>query len=167
MKIAITDTNIFIDCIKIGFLEYLFEIDYEIHTTEFVLNEFHEHQKQILDKFIQSGNLLVKTFDADELETLINLDVPSGLSSIDKGVFYFATLNEKYEVFTNDGLLRKTCQKNGIQIHGIIWIFDKLIEKKKVTPPQAIQALEKLIRGYHRLPLDECRKRFNDWRAII
>jgi len=42
MKLIITDTNVFFDLISIGALPEFFALDFDICTTDFVINEIHE-----------------------------------------------------------------------------------------------------------------------------
>ena len=45
--VAVSDTNIFIDLLETSLLEKLFHLPWEIHTTDFILNEIKEaHQKK-------------------------------------------------------------------------------------------------------------------------
>ena len=55
MKLIITDTNIFFDIISIGALPELFNLDYEINTTEFVIEEIKQSdQKEAIEVFIKA-----------------------------------------------------------------------------------------------------------------
>ncbi len=72
MKLIITDTNIFFDIISIGALPEFFSLDYEICTTEFVIEEIKESdQKDAIDVFIRAKEINVIGFSADEIDEII------------------------------------------------------------------------------------------------
>jgi predicted nucleic acid-binding protein len=69
MKLIITDTNVFFDLINIQALPEFFSMDYEICTTDFVLNEIlFSSQKNQIDAFIRSRKLTVYSFTSKEIE---------------------------------------------------------------------------------------------------
>jgi predicted nucleic acid-binding protein len=62
MRIAVIDTNIFIDLIKTELLPKLFETEFLIHTTAEVVNELLDHQQRALVDFIRDKKLIVCHF---------------------------------------------------------------------------------------------------------
>lgn len=71
--VAVSDTNIFIDLLETSLLEKLFHLPWEIHTTDFILNEIKEaHQKKQMNTIRSHYKLTVKRFEIDELNTLID-----------------------------------------------------------------------------------------------
>ena len=45
--VAVSDTNIFIDLLETSLLDKLFLLPWEIHTTEFILNEIKEEPHKL------------------------------------------------------------------------------------------------------------------------
>lgn len=166
MKIAITDTNIFISLIRMDLLDRLFEIGYEIHTTEHVLEELTEIQKQKAEVFVKRGLLIKYSFQADEIIKISELSIPAGLAFVDRGLYYYSKQGQDYLLLTSDNLLRKTSQKNGIAIHGILWLLDTFLASRVATKEELYQGLTKLTQGYHRLPQEECNKRLKAWFSL-
>lgn len=67
-KIAVSDTNIFIDLISVNLLDGFFGLPWEIHTTDMVIDELiRSEQHEAIGRFRQNGNLKVKSFDGEEL----------------------------------------------------------------------------------------------------
>lgn len=66
-------------------------------------------------------------------------------------------------LLTGDAPLRKHASKNKIPVHGILWIFDQLLEHRLITPNHAHDKLTDLLTLNVRLPKAECRKRLNEW----
>ena len=61
MEIIVNDTNIFIDLYSCNLLDDFFMLPYNIHTTDFVMNELKEdEQRKVVTKFRNSGQLTIK-----------------------------------------------------------------------------------------------------------
>lgn len=163
MKIAVTDTNIFIYLLKASLLQGLFEIGYEVHTTNLILYELGEDGNKFLDQYIREGKLIVYSFSMEEIQEINDTNLPNGLSFEDKGLFFYVNLWKGPILLTNDGLLRKTSIKKEVEVHGILWVMDKLLEKKRYTSNDLADGLKKMLNGYHRLPKAECEIRLKLW----
>lgn len=48
-------------------------------------------------------------------------------------------------VLSSDKAVRNCAKKKSIEYHGMLWIFDKLIETKKISANLASEKLQKLI----------------------
>lgn len=165
MKIAVTDTNIFIDLIKTNLLINLFKIGVSITTTEEVINELLDYQQAVLSPFIESGNLIVSNFSADDIGPIERWPIPRGLSVVDVDLFLFAKTGGNYLILTNDQLLRSTCQHYHIEAHGMLWLMDLFFENGLSTGLELCEALSLLMKGFHRLPVLECKNRLIKWSA--
>lgn len=69
MRLAITDANIFIDLIHIGFVDHLFKIGFEIHTCAEVVEALNERQQAILVAFREQALLTVHHLSEDDEST--------------------------------------------------------------------------------------------------
>ena len=54
-----------------------------------------------------------------------------------------------------------------IEVHGTIYIFDKIVEQKILTPAIAADKLELLYSINHRLPKSEIDSRIEKWRGSL
>ncbi len=160
MKIAITDANIFIDLIHIGLHGKLFSLGFELHTSYEVFDELSESQQHALQPFVDRGDLTVN--NCDEISPIESVRKMKGLSSSDKSVLYLAS-HLSAMVLSGDGLVRKVAGVQKIELHGVFWLLDRIIEKKLVTKKLARKALQKLMSYNKRLPIDECNKRLSSW----
>jgi hypothetical protein len=68
-------------------------------------------------------------------------------------------------VLTGDMVLRKYVQSQGIETHGILWVFDCWLENGILEPDQAVSYLESVMEINSRLPLEACSKRLAQWRV--
>jgi hypothetical protein len=164
MKLAVTDANIFIDLIKLQMLALLFNIDIEIHTTKEIVDQLNDQQLLHLTEFIDSWDLRVHYLSADQLQEVIKLATPRSLEFADKSVAWLS-LQLAATVLTGDGPLRKYCQTKHLEVRGIIWLFDVVIEKGLLSPSSAAEKMESLLRFNNRLPKDECSHRIQQWRV--
>ncbi len=144
MKLAITDACIFIDLHDLELLDVFFSLNLEIHTSLDVFNELYPEQKSILQTFAIVNKLKIHNIDSKSRMEIMKTTFPLGLSEVDKTVLYLA---EKYSalVISSDKAVRNFAKKCTIECHGILWIFDQMIEHHKISKALAISKLEELI----------------------
>ena len=66
-KIVVNDTNIFIDLYKIGLMEEMFSLPWEIHTTRLVLVEIiREGQQESVNLYVNDGRLHIPELSYEE-----------------------------------------------------------------------------------------------------
>ena len=162
MRIAITDANVFIDLFEINWLPHLFSLRLEIVTTIEVFNELSPLQQQSFSQWQRTGQLRLVEVLLSEHPYVQQISDSRRLSFSDRTVLYIA-IRDKLMILTGDNMIRKNAQKLGLEVHGMLWIFDKLIEYQTVKPFEAIDALQALLRVNDWLPIDECLKRMELW----
>ena len=55
--------------------------------------------------------------------------------------------------------------REGVVVHGTLWVLDATVRLGVVSPVQAAQALEQMLERGSRLPQTERQKRLRQWRA--
>lgn len=81
-------------------------------------------------------------------------------------VFALATAKGKgLPLLTGDKDLRNAAKKEKVEVHGTIWILDRLVEESILPPTAAVDALEKMLAARARLPAKECEERLKRWRT--
>lgn len=164
MKVAVTDANIFIDLIFLDLIDHLFKLDVELYTTHEVVEELNESQQKIVRHYQSSNRLGVLITEEIELITQLPKHIPiNKLSFADLTVFHFA-MKMNTGILTGDSLLRKISEKQGLDVHGIIWVFDKMIELELISTINAASKLESLLNFNKRLPVHECQVRIKKWK---
>ena len=145
MKIAVTDACIFIDLHDLNLTNLLFSLQLEIHTSLDVFNELHIHQQNLLLAFHSIGKLTIHNILAEDRINIQRQNYPKALSDNDKTVLFLA---EKIQamILSSDKAVRNCAKKNSIEYHGMLWVFDKLLETDLLSPSQATQKLETLIK---------------------
>ena len=137
-KIVVNDTNIFIDIYKIGLLEEMFSLPWEIHTTRLVLVEIiREGQQESVNLYVNDGRLHIPELSEEEMLSIAKMK----LQYSDCSVWYYA-LKNNYTLLTGDRKLRNISALDNIEVHGILYIFDKMVEQKVLTPAIAADKLD-------------------------
>lgn len=169
--IVVSDTNILIDLIEAGVLEQFFLLPMKVHTTDIVISEVTvPKQKTQVRTLVQTRCLTVKTFTPDEMLKLFEFVNSKrrrcNLRVADFSVWQYAAENG-HVLLTGDGNLRKLAAEDGVEVHGTIYVFDKMIEHKVLTPAIAADKLELLYSINHRLPKSEIDLRIKLWRGSL
>lgn len=167
IKTAVTDACIFIVLYDLELVTLFFNLDIEIHTTSSVLFELYSEQQQILKAYQSVGRLTIHNLQEQDYIEIHTEDYPKSLTIIDKSVLHIANkLNAC--VLSSDKTVRNCAKNKDIEYHGMVWIFDKLVEEKKLTPKEAATKLKQLISTnfifQNNQPLvAEIEKRFKRW----
>lgn len=164
-RLFVTDSNIFFDLVSVDLLDEFFRLPYEIHTTDFVIGEIldEESSRQINGK-ITAKDLTVKTFDGNELSEIVQMYNTSGTNAsvTDCSVWYYAR-QISAKLITGDGKLRRIAENDGLDVSGILFVFDLMICEGLITESVAGRKLADLMSINSRLPLRECQKRLAAW----
>lgn len=160
-RIYISDTNIWIDFGRAGLLNALFALPFTFVSTDIVVDELSHPDP---DGLVQRG-LVVQALDAAEVESLFGLMAEHGNSSLADVSCYLVAKAQGRPLLTGDGRLRKQAIKDGLQVHGALWLLDQLLDHALVTPVQAAAALQSMLAQGARLPANECSQRVAKWRG--
>ena len=164
MQIVVNDTNIFFDLITAEMVEIFFRLPFEVHTTDFVINEIEEEeQKIIIAEIIARGELIVVTSEPTDLEIVYEkMNQNHQLSIEDCSVWHYSEVND-FILLTGDGALRKAALKAGVDVKGLLFVFDELVERGLLLPQLASEKLRILLNAGTRLPQKECDDRIKMW----
>ena len=168
IKIVVTDACIFIDLHDLGLTNSFFNLDFDIHTTSAVLYELYSEQQQILKAYQSVGRLTVHNLKEKDFIEIYSEEYPKSLSETDKSVLHIANRINAC-VLSSDKILRNYAKNKGVECHGMIWIFDKLIEMSVLTKREAVNKLKQLVdtnfvfQNNQQL-IDEIEKRLKLWK---
>ncbi len=166
MRIIVNDANILIDLVDLKILPHFFQLEYDFHTTEMILNELFPEQKEALEPYIETGRLIIDDISDDDLIAIVNIRISRpNLSEQDCSAFYQAQ-KVNAALITSDNTLRKFAQANNVEVHGHFWVFDNLVDTGLLTGIRAIEKLDELCNVVNPklgLPVIECQKRIKKW----
>jgi hypothetical protein len=159
--VYISDSNIWIDFRNAGLLDQLFKLPFALCCTDFVLRELNDFPK---DQMIMSG-LIVEQMDDKTIARLFELKIEHNNSSLADVSCYLLAQTTGRPLLTGDGMLRKRASKDRIQVHGGLWLLDRMVDHAILEPDHAANALELMLEHGARLPPSECQTRISLWRA--
>lgn len=168
LKIAVTDACIFIDLYDLGLVTSFFQLDIEIHTTSSVYFELYSEQQQVLKAYQSVDRLFVHNLKEEDFLEIHSESYPKSLSETDKSVLHIASKLDAC-VLSSDKTVRNCAKNKDIEYHGMIWIFDKLVEVNILTEKEAASKLKQLVATnfifQNNQPLvDEIEKRLTLWK---
>lgn len=168
LKIAVTDACIFIDLYDLGLVKAFFQLEVDIHTTSLVYFELYSEQQQILKAYQSVDRLIVHNIKEEDFLLIQSESFPKSLSETDKSVLHVANKINAC-VLSSDKTVRNWAKNKEIEYHGMIWIFDRLVEANILTKKQAAIKLEELIATNYifqnnRLLVEEIEKRLKLWK---
>jgi predicted nucleic acid-binding protein len=70
---------------------------------------------------------------------------------------------EEAILLTGDGALRSLAEGNGIEVHGMLWVLEEMIQEGVLVSARAVRALETMLENGSRLPEAECRACLRRW----
>lgn len=167
MIVVVNDANILIDLIKLQLVEAFFNIDWEFHSTNLIIeNELYDTQKAQLQPYIDTGRLIIQELDMDDMLTIMKMQAQKPqLSDKDCSALHCAQ-KLKASLITSDNPLRKYAKEIKVEVHGHLWVFDALLAHHCITTEMAIHKLNELntINAKLNLPKKECEARMEQWK---
>ena len=167
MKVTVKDANILIDLIESELLGLWFKLGVETYISDLVQLEISEEsQKKVLKSFIDAGLLMVEHLTSAEMEAARIKRDKHRISIEDASALILAQKKDAM-LLSGDGTLRKTAKAEGIDVHGVIWVFARLVERALLTPSDAITKLQALQASGAFLPQELCDRQIHEWRKRI
>jgi predicted nucleic acid-binding protein len=158
-RVYISDTNIWIDFGHAGLLDALFALPFTFVSTDFVLEELEQPSPLGL---VERG-LVVEPLGPKAVEQLFVVMAEHGNSSLADVSCYLVAKAQGVPLLTGDGRLRKQATRDGVQVHGTLWLLDQLVAQRVILPAQAAAALQVILDRGSRLPQSECDLRRAAW----
>lgn len=165
MRILINDANIFIDLVKLELLVAFSNLSFDLHTTDFVIEELNGEQQVHIIKLSEFKRLNVIETNTIEDFLGINgiLENSNGLSFEDCSVWYYSKKLSGV-LLTGDGKLRKLASKDDIEVRGVIYLFDEFLIQNLISFEEAVEKIKQLRLLNNRLPKKEIEKRIDCWK---
>lgn len=164
MIVLVNDAGILIDLLKADLIAPFFRMEYELHVTDFVVAEVKEENADQLHAFVQSGRLIKKSFDFDELKEIQVLEERHKALSVPDCSCLYLSRKLSATLLTGDAALRKIAEENAIPVHGLLWIFDELVQNGRISRKTACEKLAHIRSVNPRLPVDACENRLKKWK---
>lgn len=165
MRIAVQDANVLIDLELAGLFEAWFSLGIETHTTDLIKGELAKGNHHQAIAYFGSGQIREYQLSWEELAKVEELEreVNSKAKFADCSVLFLAMKLEGAMLISGDKPLRRAGFDRHIDVHGTLWILDRIVESKALSGAVASAKLRSLLEMKRFFPADECRKRFAKW----
>ncbi len=167
MKVVVQDASILIDFAEGELLEAWFSLGIETLTTSLVWREVNRRShKSRLKRFSRLDKLEIVSINAEAMTEVVVLkqSLPAAITLQDASVLHLA-MQRAAILLAGDDLLRKCAEERDVNVRGLLWVLDELVERHTITHGKAAAVLERLLKGKSRLPKAECEFRLQKWRA--
>lgn len=68
-------------------------------------------------------------------------------------------------ILTGDKALRAAAEAEGLNVRGVLWLLEMMVDGQILTGAKAIAALQQMLKGGSRLPQPECERCIQVWRT--
>ena len=164
MKIAVQDANILIDLELSGLLGAWFQLDMETHTTDFIVEQVRTGGHAEILANVASGRLIVHACSAARIGEAVALAESFPGIDLEDGSIYLLAQELDAILLTGDRPLRKLAKARHIDVHGTLWIFERLLEQNVLSRSAAAEKLNRLMTMDRYLPRKECEERLKAWK---
>lgn len=171
MRIIIEDTNIIIDLINTGLYHFCAELNIEFHTTRYVVGEIIDPEQELLVvDMINKKELHIDDFESDDLSELYELIIEcSGKNNLSEADCSMLVLAKRLgcQLLTTDQKLKRKAEEEGIQVNGLLWLIDLLVDEGVVTREKMAAYLTRYLETNSRAPKDEVIRRIERYRGQL
>ena len=164
MKVVVEDVNVLLDLVNGEILGHWLGIGFEHISTHLVWREVADtaHFNSI-QSFVDSGLIQLRDIAPHEWGDLAAYSREHGASMAEASVWFIAK-SERAVLLTGNSR-HPGLRQSEIEIRGVLWVFDQLIEQRRVSTSNAAFALEKMLKNGALMPRQECQTRIAAWRA--
>lgn len=159
----VVDADVLIHLDAGGLVAELFELGHEIVASDITLDELRDGPPA-RETLVALG-LAPKSLTGQRVVDVAHVVAANrGVSVQDVSAMLVAE-DEGCVLLTGDGSLRVLAKCRGVEVHGVLWLLDRLLEQGLREASRAADALEAMLAVGARLPLGECEARIKLWRG--
>ena len=162
MPLLISDANIFIDFEEGELLEEMFQLGDTIGVPDLLFeDELREQHEHLLDRGLELMELR-----QDAVRRVVKLAaVYRRPSRLDLAALALAE-QEQCPLLTGDKHLRKAAQTENVDVHGTLWLSERLVVEGIVTAEELGEAYRKMKASDRRLPWDDAEHQLKRLRKL-
>ena len=102
-KLVVSDANIFIDLIAMGFIGNFFQLSFDIMTVDFIMRELKKSgQKGIVQAYEARKKLTIQTFSACEIDEINAFGNPQDIRYLFKTALYGSVQRRAEQQFSRE-----------------------------------------------------------------
>lgn len=143
MKVAVKDSGLLIDLDLMGVLDLWFLLEIETITTDQIFREVRFRHPNVV-AHVDSGSLKIHQIGLSRVLNELDRAGYEKLSPEDVSILILAR-DKRAMLLTCDGSLRKEAKGQAIEVHGSIWVMDRLVKANLLSGEVAAFKLETLM----------------------
>jgi predicted nucleic acid-binding protein len=157
--VCVLDASVLIDLEDGGVLAKIAALPLGLVTTDAIAAEFEVSGAPALAEI----GVTVEHLSAAEMVAVGELRSECPALSIEDASAFVISRKGGRTLITGDGLMRSMAEKEGLSVHGTLWLLDQMVARKVVSRRDAAMALRKMVDVGSRLPANECERRLKRW----
>lgn len=161
MPRCVLDTSICVDLFNAGLLDIVLRLPYEFLLPDVVIEELEEPRGSWL---LELGYTSVSLEGRNVAKVIALAERYRKASPVDLFALVYAQAHGCM-LLTGDSFLRAAAEVETVEVHGVLWLLDEVVTHNVLLPPDAANALERMVATGSWLPKDECEMRIQKWRA--
>jgi len=158
---VITDANIWIDLHRGGVTAEAFKLNLAFRTPDLVAHEILSPSAASLKRL----GLQVLELPGDRVTEIVEMARKYPRPSRPDLSALVLARSEGNILLTGDKALRAAGEEEGIEVRGVLWLLDKMVECHVLNGNRTIAALQKMLKSGSRLPKTDCERYIQAWRT--
>lgn len=159
---CVTDANIWIDLDHGGLLGRVFDLGCDLLIPDLIFAELRTPDTSLLTNL---GLQIVGLTGAQLGDLTTTLANTYRKPSIVDLTALIVARDQQLTLLTGDKALRQAAKAEGVEVHGILWILDRMVTESVLTAAEAARSLRLIVRAGARLPQGEVNRRFRKWES--
>ena len=153
-----SDTNIWIDFFEIGHVDHPFLLDNKYYLSSAAYEDELVKSDELREQLLENGLRLAEITNEEFAMAQSYRTSYRKLSLYDTFALAIAK-TRSWVLLTGDKPLRNAAESEGVENHGVIWIYDELLRQEKMDKERYHEAMQALLiavlEGKCRLPVQE------------
>jgi len=167
MDLLISDTCILIDLLNGKLLNMMCELPYNLGVSDAILYGIDDDEAELIipnSEQVLSAGFQVYSLNSDEMIEVFKLYAKYARPSLNDIFGLVVAKKNNAILLTSDSSLRKSALKENVEVRGILWILDEMINNKVIDKKTAAKSLIKIRDEGSYLPKSECDIRLEKWK---
>lgn len=165
-RVAVQDANILIDLEMADLFDAWFSLGIETHTTNLVVSEIRRGGHTVAMSHVIAQRIKSHVLDTEKMGRLVAIktEIGNSVSMSDCSALVLAMDLDSF-LLTGDGPLRNHAKSRCVEVHGTLWIMDRIVAAGAMASVTVADRLQSLLTMGRFLPRSECEKLLKIWRA--
>lgn len=157
---CVTDTNVWIDLEAAGLTDLVFRLSLRFQAPDVIVAELVRPEGAALAR----RGLAVRELPGDRVAEAAVLAARYLRPSRTDLFALVLARTERAILLTGDRHLREAAEREGVEVHGTLWLVDRMVEASLLDLRGATEALLAMRRAGRRLPAEELERRLRTWK---